>query len=74
MAALLVLWRLVQNLVNAPRIMGHQLEMEPVTVLLAMVVVSQVGGLLGVILSVPVVAALRIEWLEHSSRQKSAVA
>jgi predicted PurR-regulated permease PerM len=64
MAGLLVVWRLVQNFVNSPRIMGDTLELQPLTVIFALMVGGQVGGIAGVYLSVPVVAVLRIVWLE----------
>jgi len=74
MAGLLALWRLIQNFVNSPRIMGDRMAMEPITVIFALMAGGQIGGLLGVLLAVPVVAVLRILWLEHSSSQKTAVA
>jgi predicted PurR-regulated permease PerM len=64
MAGLLLVWRLVQNYVNSPRIMGDNLELQPVTVVFALMVGAQVGGIAGVYLSVPAVAVLRIVWLE----------
>ena len=51
-----------------------RLNMEPLSVILALMVGSQIGGMLGVILSVPLVAVLRIVWLERSSRAKVAAA
>lgn len=63
MAGLLVLWRLVQDYVNSPRIMGRNLELSPLTVLVALMVGGQVGGIVGLYLSVPAVAAVRIIWL-----------
>ncbi len=72
MAGLLIFWRVVQNFVISPRVMGQRLEMDPMTVLFAMMVGGQIGGLLGVVLSVPVLAVLRIVWLERSSREKAA--
>jgi predicted PurR-regulated permease PerM len=72
MAGLLILWRVLQNFVISPRVMGQRLEMDPMTVLFAMMVGGQIGGLLGILLSVPVVAVLRIVWLERSSREKAA--
>jgi predicted PurR-regulated permease PerM len=63
MALLLVLWRLVQDYVNSPRIMGENLQLQPLTVLFALMVGGQVGGIAGLYLSVPVVAVLRIVWL-----------
>jgi predicted PurR-regulated permease PerM len=74
MAGLIVVWRFVQNFVISPRVIGNRLEMEPMTVFLALTAGGQIGGLLGVILSVPVVAVLRILWLERSSHQNAAVA
>jgi len=64
MAGLLVVWRLVQNFVNSPRIMGESLELQPLTVIFALMVGGQVGGIAGVYLSVPAVAVLRIMWVE----------
>ena len=54
--------------------MGDRLEMEPLTVIFALMAGGQIGGLLGVVLSVPVVAVLRILWLQRSSRQNAAAA
>jgi predicted PurR-regulated permease PerM len=64
MAALIVVWRLVQDYLNSPRIMGDSLELQPLTVVFALMVGAQVGGIAGVYLSVPTVAVLRIVWLE----------
>jgi predicted PurR-regulated permease PerM len=64
MAALVVAWRLVQDYVNSPRIMGNSLGLQPLTVVFALMVGGQVGGIAGVYLSVPAVAVMRIVWLE----------
>jgi len=74
MAGLLLVWRLVQDYVNSPRIMGHNLELPPLTVLFALMVGSQVGGIAGMYLSVPTVAVLGIVWLECFSTGNSATA
>lgn len=63
MALLLVLWRLVQDYVNSPHIMGENLQLQPLTVLFVLMVGGQVGGVAGLYLSVPAVAVLRIVWL-----------
>jgi len=63
MGGLLVLWRLVQDYVNSPRIMGNSLQLQPLTVLFALMVGGQVGGIAGLYLSVPTAAVLRIVWL-----------
>ena len=64
MAGLLVLWRLVQDYVNSPRIMGENVKLQPLTVVFALMVGGEVGGIAGMYLSVPTVAVLRIVWLE----------
>jgi predicted PurR-regulated permease PerM len=69
MAGLLVLWRLLQDYVNSPRIMGNSLGLQPLTVVFALMVGGQVGGIAGVYLSVPAAAVLRIVWLECVSAQ-----
>jgi len=74
MAVLVVLWRLVQNFVNSPRIMGDNLELQPLTVIFALMVGGQVGGIAGVYLSVPAVAVLRIVWPEYFSTRNSSTA
>src|SRR5271169_5209894 len=72
MGGLLVLWRLVQDYVNSPRIMGDSLELQPLTVVFALMVGGQLGGIAGLYLSVPAVAVLRIVWLEYFSTRNSA--
>jgi len=71
MAGLVVVWRLVQSYVLSPRIMGNTLELRPLTVLFALMVGGQVGGVAGLYLSVPAVAVLRIIWVEYFSSRNS---
>jgi len=71
MAGLLLLWRLLQDYVNSPRILGDKLQLRPLTVLVALMVGGQVGGIAGVYLSVPAVAVVRIVWLEYFSTLNS---
>jgi predicted PurR-regulated permease PerM len=74
MAGLLIVWRVVQDYVNSPRIMGKNLELQPLTVVFALMVGGQVGGIAGLYLSVPAVAVLRIVWLECFSTRNSSIA
>jgi predicted PurR-regulated permease PerM len=71
MAALLGLWRLVQAYVISPRIMGNNLQLQPLTVLFVLMVGGQVGGIAGLYLSVPIAAVLRIVWLGCFSTGRS---
>jgi len=74
MALLLGLWRLVQDYVNSPYIMGENLGLQPLTVLFALMVGGQVGGVAGLYLSVPAVAVLRIVWLGCLPHRTSSIA
>ncbi|HXW13295.1 MAG TPA: AI-2E family transporter [Terriglobia bacterium] len=74
MAGLLVGWRLVQDYVNSPRITGNSLELQPLTVVFALMAGGQVGGITGVYLSVPAVAVLRIVWLECLAARRPSTA
>lgn len=55
-------WRLIQDYVNAPRIMGKSLEIEPLVQIFAVLAGGEIGGIVGALVSVPVVAILRILW------------
>jgi predicted PurR-regulated permease PerM len=74
MALLLIVWRLVQDYVNSPRIMGNNLELQPLTVIFALMVGGKVAGIAGLYLSVPVVAVLRIVWRECFCEEDSPAA
>jgi predicted PurR-regulated permease PerM len=73
MALLVVVWRLVQDYVNSPRIMGNNLQLQPLTVLVALMVGGQVGGIAGLYFAAPAVAILRIVWLEYFSGRGAAL-
>ena len=72
MAGLLVVWRFLQGYVFSPRIMGDTLGLQPLTVLFALMVGGQVGGIAGLYLSVPAAAVLRIVGVEYFSTRNSA--
>lgn len=55
-------WRLAQDYVNAPRILGKSLEINPLTQIFAVLAGGEIGGVVGALISVPVVATLRIIW------------
>ena len=56
------IWRLVQDYVSAPRIMGKSLEINPLTQIFAVLAGGEIAGVVGALISVPVVAMLRIVW------------
>ena len=58
----LLLWRGIQDYVNSPRITGSTLELHPLLVLFGVFAGGEVAGVIGVFLSIPVLATLRILW------------
>lgn len=66
-------WRLLQDYVNAPRIMGKSLEIEPLVQIFAVLAGGEIGGIVGALVSVPVVAILRILWRRMNPAEKPQV-
>jgi predicted PurR-regulated permease PerM len=62
MAVLLALWRVIQDYLAMPRIMGQQLKIHPLAAIFAVLVGAELGGIIGIYLAVPVMAALRVIW------------
>jgi len=58
----LIVWRGIQDYVTAPRIMSGTLELHPLAVLFGVLAGGEVAGVIGVFLSIPVMATLRIVW------------
>lgn len=58
----LFVWRMVQDYVTSPRIMSGTLELHPLAVLFGVLAGGEVAGVIGVFLSIPVLATLRILW------------
>jgi predicted PurR-regulated permease PerM len=65
MAALLGVWRLIQDYVTTPRVMGHEMELHPLMVIFALMVGWEIGGLVGIYLLVPVIAVTRVVWRRY---------
>jgi len=65
MAALLGLWRILMDYWIAPRVVGHELEFHPLLAIFAVMIGGEIGGIVGIYLSIPLVAALRVIW-RHS--------
>jgi predicted PurR-regulated permease PerM len=55
-------WRLVQDYVVSPRIMGRSMELHPLAAIFGVLAGGEMAGVLGVYLSIPVMASLRIVW------------
>jgi predicted PurR-regulated permease PerM len=62
MAALIGIWRMLMDYGISPRVMGSELEIHPLMAIFAVMVGGAVGGIVGIYLSVPFVAVLRVLW------------
>jgi predicted PurR-regulated permease PerM len=58
----LIIWRLVQDYIVSPRIMGKTMELHPLAAIFGVLAGAEIAGVLGVYLSIPVMASLRIVW------------
>ena len=67
MLALLGIWRILIDYAIAPRVMGHELEIHPLLAIFTLMVGGAVGGIIGIYLSVPLVAALRVVYRRFAS-------
>ncbi|HVO62996.1 MAG TPA: AI-2E family transporter [Terriglobales bacterium] len=61
-AIFLSVWRVVQDYVTSPRLMGSSVELHPLAALFAILAGAEVAGVIGVYLSIPIAATLRIFW------------
>jgi len=59
-AGLLLVWRLIQDYYTTPRIMGHQLEIQPLAAIFAVLVGGAIGGIVGIYLAIPVMASMGV--------------
>jgi predicted PurR-regulated permease PerM len=69
----LIIWRLVQDYVSSPRIMGESMELHPLTAIFGVMAGGEVAGILGIYLSIPVMASLRIvfrRWRLYAEKKK----
>jgi len=67
------LWRLIQDYVTSPRIMGQSMELHPLAAIFGVMAGGEVAGILGIFLSIPVMASLRIvlrRWQLYAQKRK----
>jgi predicted PurR-regulated permease PerM len=58
----LAAWRMIQDYVISPRIMGKSMELHPLGAIFGVLAGGEIAGVLGIYLSIPVMASLRIVW------------
>ncbi len=69
----LAVWRMLQDYVSAPRIMGRSMELHPLAAIFGVMAGAEVAGILGIFLSIPVMASLRIvfrRWRLYAEKRK----
>ncbi|MBZ5678794.1 MAG: AI-2E family transporter [Acidobacteriia bacterium] len=69
----LVVWRLIQDYLSSPRIMGKSMELHPLAAIFGVMAGGEVAGILGIYLSIPVMASLRIvfrRWRLYAEKKK----
>ena len=69
----LIAWRMIQDYVSSPRIMGESMELHPLAAIFGVMAGAEVAGILGIYLSIPVMAALRIvfrRWRLYAEKKK----
>jgi len=71
MAALLAIWRLVQDYFFSPRIMGRELEIHPLAAIFAVLVGGEIGGIVGIYLAVPLMASMAVIWRVCAGTERS---
>jgi predicted PurR-regulated permease PerM len=71
MAALLAIWRLVQDYFNSPWIMGRHLEIHPLAAIFAVLVGGEIGGIVGIYLAVPLMASMGVIWRVCAGAERS---
>jgi len=75
-ALFLGIWRLVQDYLIVPRVMGNKVKLHPLAAIIAALMGNEIGGVIGVYLSIPVAATLRILWVrwQHSRLRQETLA
>jgi len=63
-----LVWRGIQDYVNMPHVMNKGLDLHPLLAIFAILVGGEIGGVLGIFLSIPTVAAARILWMNWTRR------
>ena len=72
LACFVIAWRLVQDYVTSPLVMGHGIEVPPGLVIFAILAGGEIAGPMGMFLAVPVVSAVRIIWRDSRESAQAA--
>jgi len=68
LALFILVWRLTQDYVSSPLIMGRGVELHPALVIFGVLAGGEIAGPAGMFLSVPLIAGLRLVWRRLRAR------
>ncbi len=66
-------WRVVQDYAISPRILGEKVELHPLAAIFGVLAGAEIAGVIGVYLSIPVMASLRIvvrRWRTYAEKKR----
>jgi predicted PurR-regulated permease PerM len=66
-----LVWRGIQDYVIMPHFMGSKLELHPLLAIAAILLGGEVGGVIGIFLSIPAVATVRVIWRNSVGEKRS---
>ncbi len=69
----LAAWRMIQDYIVSPRVMGKSMELHPLAAIFGVLAGGEIAGVLGVYLSIPVMASLRIvfrRWRLYAEKRR----
>jgi predicted PurR-regulated permease PerM len=58
----LLVWRVIQDYLVSPRILGKSTQLHPLGAIFGVLAGGEIAGVLGIYLSIPIMASLRIVW------------
>jgi predicted PurR-regulated permease PerM len=70
--AFLGVWRVAQDYIISPRILGQRVELHPLAAIFGVLAGAEIGGVIGVYLAIPAMAALRILWVHWQTYKEAA--
>lgn len=63
-------WRVTQDYVVSPHILGGRVELHPLAAIFGVLVGAEIAGIVGVYLAIPAIAAIRILWRANRRYQE----
>jgi predicted PurR-regulated permease PerM len=65
-------WRVMQDYIISPRILGERVELHPLAAIFGVLAGAEIGGVIGVYLAIPAMAAARILWVHWQTYKEAA--